>query len=237
MKILLVNDDSISAPGLAALARAASDLGEVWVVAPAQQCSAMSMRLTLRDPIRVERAADFPVPVKGAYKVHGTPVDCVRVALRYILEEKPDYVFSGINNGYNVGYEIAYSGTLGAAFEATMHGIPAIAFSAGANMPLDGIQTSVATIAKGLLERPLAPGHVWNVNIPPQALGILENRTAAPCTLFQDSYVEEKLPDGAVSLAVRGTPLTAADPLPAGSDIEAVLKGFISIGTVKCAVL
>ena len=117
MKILVVNDDSISAPGIELLAKAAMEFGEVTVVAPAEQCSALSQKLTLRETLSVEKVEDFPVKVQGAYKVGGTPVDCVKVALDYILEEAPDWVFSGINNGYNVGFDIAYSGTLGAAFE------------------------------------------------------------------------------------------------------------------------
>ena len=129
MKILVVNDDSVHSPGIALLAKAAMEFGEVTVVAPAHQCSAMSHKISIHDAMKVEKAEDFPVPVKAAYQVTGTPADCVKAALHYILEEKPDYVFSGINEGYNVGFDIAYSGTLGAAFEAVMNGIPAMAFS------------------------------------------------------------------------------------------------------------
>ena len=103
MNILVVNDDSISAPGIAMLAKAAAELGDVWVVAPAQQCSAMSQKLTLRESLHVKKVEDFPVNVKAAWQVSGTPVDCVKVALNHILDHKPDYVLSGINNGYNVG--------------------------------------------------------------------------------------------------------------------------------------
>ena len=128
MKILISNDDSIHAPGIALLAKVAMEFGEVTVMAPAQQCSAMSQRLTVFNDLKLEKVEDFPVPVHAAYKVDGTPADCVKVALHYVLEEKPDYVFSGINDGYNVGYDISYSGTLGAAFEAVKNGVPAIAF-------------------------------------------------------------------------------------------------------------
>ena len=107
MRILIVNDDSITAPGIAKLAKAASCLGETWVVAPEEQCSALSQKLTLRETLTVRKVEDFPVKVAGAYAVGGTPVDCVKVALTYILKEKPDYVFSGINNGYNAGFDIA----------------------------------------------------------------------------------------------------------------------------------
>ena len=90
MNILVVNDDSIHAPGIAMLAKAAMELGNVWVVAPEHQCSALSQKLTLRESLTVKKAEDFPVKVRGAYQLGGTPVDCVKVALDYILEEKPD---------------------------------------------------------------------------------------------------------------------------------------------------
>ena len=146
MKILVVNDDSIHAPGIALLAKAAMELGEVTVVAPANQCSAMSQRITIRGDMRVDKVQDFPVPVKAAYKVDGTPADCLKIAMQYLLEEKPDYVFSGINDGYNAGFDIAYSGTLGAAFEAVMNGVPAMAFSNAMHSPLDIPETYLVDI-------------------------------------------------------------------------------------------
>ena len=110
MKILIVNDDSIAAPGIQVLARTAAKLGEVWVAAPAEQCSALSQKLTLRELIPVEEVTDFPVPVRRAWRIGGTPVDCVKVALEYLMEERPDVILSGINNGFNAGQDIAYSG-------------------------------------------------------------------------------------------------------------------------------
>lgn len=89
------------------------ELGDVWVVAPSRQCSAMPQRLSIHGSLRVEKVDAFTVPVKAAYKVDGAPVDCVKVALQYIMTDRSDDVFSGINNGYNVGFEIAYSGTGG----------------------------------------------------------------------------------------------------------------------------
>ena len=106
MKVLIVNDDSISAPGIAMLAKAAAELGEVWVVAPKHQCSAMSQKLTIHGDMLLEKAVDFPVQGVKAYCLEGTPVDCVKVALQHLMQEKPDFVFSGINNGYNTGYDI-----------------------------------------------------------------------------------------------------------------------------------
>ena len=184
---------------------------------------------------------DFPVPVKAAYKVSGTPVDCVKVALQCILEEKPDYVFSGINDGYNVGYDIAYSGTVGAALEAVMNGIPAIAFSRAMGGSLAAAEERLASIARELIEAGQGRGEVWNVNFPacePGGVkGILRDRAIAPVQFYSESYVKEQLPDGAVRLTGQGVPLTTEDDVPAGSDVEAVLKGYISIGKIKSAVL
>ena len=241
MKILVVNDDSIHSPGIALLAKAAMELGEVWVVAPANQCSAMSQKLTIRDPLTVTKVEDFPVPVKAAYKVDGTPVDCVKVALNYILDEKPDYVFSGINDGYNVGFDVAYSGTLGAAFEAVMNGVPALAFSNTMNAPLDVAEEYLVPIAKELMEAGQGRGEVWNVNFPgiepSQVKGILRDRPIAPMQFYSEDYLETRLPDGSVMLKGQGNPLQVGDPVPAGTDIEAVFDGYISIGKVKSVVL
>lgn len=240
MKILVVNDDSISAPGIAMLAKAALELGEVYVAAPAEQCSAMSQKLTLREPLTLEEVKDFPVAVKAAYKIGGTPVDCVKVALEYILEEKPDYVFSGINNGYNAGFDIAYSGTLGAAFEAVRNGIPAIAFSAASETWLDPAEAYLMPVIRELLEEELEQGAVWNVNFPVmrsgEAMGILRERKIAPTSMFREKYVKIAQADGAVMLACKGIP-TEDSMIPEGTDVEAVRKGCISIGKVKCAVL
>lgn len=241
MKILVVNDDSIHAPGIALLAKAAAEMGEVTVVAPAHQCSAMSQKLSINAPLRIEKVEDFPAKVKAAYKVEGTPVDCVKVALQYLLEERPDYVFSGINDGYNVGYDIAYSGTLGAAFEAVMNGIPAIAFSNTSHSPLHIAEQYLVPVARELVEAGQGRGEVWNVNFPsvdPSRLkGILRDRTIAAMQFYSEDYLVTKLPDGAVTLTGQGEPLMPGDPVPQGTDIEAVLQGYISIGKVKSAVL
>lgn len=236
MKILIVNDDSIHAPGIAVLAKAAVQLGEVTVVAPARQCSALSQKLTLRETLPVEQVHDFPVAVKAAWKVGGTPVDCVKVALVYILEEKPDLVLSGINNGYNVGFDIAYSGTLGAAFEAVRSGIPAMAFSTSADKYLDAAEPHLLPVIWELLEKGNDPGTVWNVNFPPMAKrplqGILRDRKVASTSLYREMYVEMRQADGSVRLSCQGLP-TPDDQIPEGSDAEAVRLGYISIGKVK----
>jgi len=236
MKILVVNDDSIHAPGIAMLARQAAAFGEVWVVAPAQQCSAMSQKLTLRETMTLKRAENFPVRVKAAYALDGTPVDCVKVALAYLMDGKPDIVLSGINNGYNAGFDIAYSATLGAAFEAVRNGIPAIALSAAGNDFLGLAEPWLHGILSELLIKKPEPYEVWNVNFPSGKnggiQGILRDRKAAPVSMYIESYDAEMQSDGTVVLTTRGRPVPN-ERIPALTDAEAVRKGYISIGRVR----
>ena len=236
MKFLIVNDDSITAPGITMLAKAAAQLGEVWVVAPEEQCSALSQKLTLRETLPVKRVEDFPVPVHQSWQVNGTPVDCVKVALDYILKEMPDLVLSGINNGYNVGFDIAYSGTLGAAFEAARHGIPAMAFSITSNAHLSQVEPHLTEIMRELMEQKLDRGEVWNVNFPAlnkrPLQGVLRDRPVARVGMYMEKYVESRRPDGTLELICQGIP-TADEEIAPGTDAAAVRAGYISISTVK----
>ena len=236
MNILVVNDDSIHAPGIRMLARAASQIGDVYVVAPASQCSAMSQKLTLRDPMTLREMKDFPADVKAAWEVGGTPVDCVKVALYYILEKKPDLVLSGINNGYNAGFDIAYSGTLGAAFEAARNGVPAIAFSAPSDSYLPAAEPWLLPILQELAEADPGEGNVWNVNFPRMndqpPTGILRDRIPAYSSMFREDYRAEACEDGSIVLTCRGIPVPD-EALCTGSDGEAVRTGYISIGKVR----
>ena len=236
MRILIVNDDSITAPGIVKLARAASCLGETWVVAPEEQCSAMSQKLTLREQLTVRKVEDFPVDVAGAYAVGGTPVDCVKVALTYILKEKPDFIFSGINNGYNAGFDIAYSGTLGAAFEGVRCGIPSLAFSTASDAHQDAVEPYLLPVIRELLAEPMEPGIVLNVNFPAlknrSLMGILRDRPVATVSMYQERYIETIGTDGQVILTCQGIP-TPDSMVPAGTDVEAVRQGYISIGKVR----
>jgi 5'-nucleotidase len=123
MRILVTNDDGYLADGIQTLADAASSLGTVTVVAPDREQSATSHSLTLHYPLRVRRASD------GVQVVDGTPTDCVMLAVGELLPERPDFVLSGINHGANLGDDVLYSGTVAAAMEATILGIPSIAIS------------------------------------------------------------------------------------------------------------
>lgn len=240
MKILIVNDDSISAPGIEVLARAALPFGEVTVVAPKNQCSAMSQKLTIRGEMELKQALDFPVEVMAAWSLDGTPVDCVKVALNHILPEKPDVVISGINNGYNAGGDIAYSGTLGAAFEAVRNGVSAIALSVAGDAYLPGAEPYLESVLEELLNQKAEPGKVWNVNFPAVKTrapkGILRDVIPAPVSMYRETYITQTQPDGTVTVACEGV-LTPSEQFPEGTDAWAVKHGYISIGKVNALVI
>ncbi|MFZ6179152.1 5'/3'-nucleotidase SurE [Nannocystis pusilla] len=162
MRLLLSNDDGYLAPGLAALHQALKPLGEITVIAPEQNCSGASNSLTLWRPLSVYTSAN------GFHYLNGTPTDCVHVALTGMLDHKPDLVVSGINNGQNMGDDTLYSGTVAAATEGFLFGVPSIAFSlAHRNWEhLDAAARVAADIVEHFARQPL-PGHtLLNVNIP-----------------------------------------------------------------------
>ncbi|GGE64514.1 5'/3'-nucleotidase SurE [Massilia psychrophila] len=161
MRILISNDDGYLAPGINALAEALALVAEIVVVAPDSNRSGASNSLSLDRPLSVQRAAN------GFYFVNGTPTDCVHVALTGMLDYRPDLVVSGINNGPNMGDDTLYSGTVAAATEGYLFGIPAIAFSQAEHgwTNLD----AAARVARDLVLRrfdELASPYLLNVNIP-----------------------------------------------------------------------
>jgi len=171
MRILIANDDGYLAPGLAALAQACQGLGEIDVVAPESNASGTSNALTLNRPLNLFLATGETQ--RGFRVVNGTPSDCVHVALTGVLDRRPDLVLSGINNGANMGDDTLYSGTVAAAMEGYLFGIPAIAFSQVDKgwTHLDAAARVARALVTQLLPQ-LVPGSVpWllNVNIPNRA--------------------------------------------------------------------
>lgn len=237
MRILVVNDDGITSEGIKKLAQLAARFGEVWVVAPDDQCSAMSQKITVRGDMKVKRV-DFPVPAVQAYSVGGTPADCVKAALYHLMPERPDIVFSGINYGYNCGYDILYSGTVGAAMEALSAGIPAIAFSKEMNDIYDVVDEYILPITKELLDNMPATSEIWNVNFPGCTLdevkGIIWDAKPAQMEYYSDHYIREDYEDGSFSLTAAGLPVTDA---PENTDIRYVLDRYISIGKIKSHII
>ncbi len=162
MHILLSNDDGYFSPGLAALADVLSDLGRITVVAPERDRSGASNSLTLDRPLSVRQAAS------GFFYINGTPTDCVHVALTGLLDDRPDLVVSGINDGANMGDDTIYSGTVAAATEAHLLGLPALAFSLvdRGYRELEAASRVAHDIVEAFMRRPPVGGALLNVNIP-----------------------------------------------------------------------
>jgi len=165
--ILVTNDDGYFSPGLTALAAALAPLGEVIVVAPQTEASAVGHALTLRRPLRCELVAP------NTYAVDGTPTDCVNIAIDEVLTRKPSIVVSGINKGFNIGDDVTYSGTVAGALEGALLGYQAIAVSlqfTRGEWNFGPAASLAATLAAALLERPLPTRTFLNVNVPQAAI-------------------------------------------------------------------
>ncbi len=233
MRILITNDDGIMANGIIRLAEIAQHFGEVWVIAPESQRSAVSHSITLRTYIDCHKV-DFPVAGVHAYAISGTPGDCVRVGVLNIMPQKPDVVLSGINFGYNSATDIQYSATVGAALEAKFQGIHAIAISEGTESDTQIAMQYLPDILKELIDKKLGFGEIWNVNFPngkaEDLEGILKDRTISHYSLFDDHYSETELPDGGIRFMVDGR---IQDYAEEGSDLKALFDGYISIGVVR----
>lgn len=162
-RILVTNDDGVHSEGIHALAAAAARLGDVIIVAPHIEASAIGHALTLRRPLRMERLAN------GAYEVDGTPTDCVNVAYTQLYEQPPDLILSGINKGYNLGDDVTYSGTVSGALEGALLGVPSIAVSLERSSGIYDFThaaEAAATVGEAVLERGL-PGRTFiNINVP-----------------------------------------------------------------------
>ncbi|MEQ1661130.1 MAG: 5'/3'-nucleotidase SurE [Thiobacillus sp.] len=170
MRILLSNDDGYFAPGLAALARALAPLAEITVVAPERDRSGASNSLTLDRPLLLRQAPG------GFYYVNGTPTDCVHLAVTGMMEHLPDIVISGINHGANMGDDTIYSGTVAAATEGYLLGIPSIAVSLATNgaQQFDTAARVVVDLVQRIQLQPLAAPMLLNVNVPDCAWGDLD---------------------------------------------------------------
>jgi len=162
-RILVTNDDGYRSEGIHALARALRGIGEVTIVAPTSEASAIGHALTLRHPLRLERIDD------QVYAVEGTPTDCVNVAVTHVFKGLPELVVSGINKGWNLGDDITYSGTVAGALEGALLGIPAMAVSlrqTRGDYDFGYAARAAATLGEAMLRRPLPPRTFLNINVP-----------------------------------------------------------------------
>lgn len=231
---MIVNDDGIRSKGIRILANLAKEFGQVWVVAPEEQCSAMSHCISVKKALTVKRV-DFPVEDVQAYSVTGTPADCVKAGMEAIMPEKPDIVFSGINHGYNAGYDIAYSGTVGAAMDALQYGVPAIAYSSDLGEDFSSAERYFSMVTKGILEQEPTLNEVWNVNFPgcdpEEVKGVLWDRVPAPTEYYLDHFELEKLDEDTMLLDMVNIEYCPGQE--EGTDIHALNQNCISIGKVR----
>ena len=232
-KILVSNDDGIDSEGLARLAAVAKKSGEVWVVAPCRQYSAMSHSATFWTPIDVW-PVEFPVEGVHAFATSGTPSDCICVALNAVLPDKPDAVFCGINAGYNIASSIQYSGTCGAAFEAANQGCHSIAFSEYHEGTHEVTDKYLEKIASELIDRPLGVNEIWNVNFPgctaDEFRGIKYDCSVSQDQFFSGGYKAVKKDGDKITYMIDYVPVWEA---PEGTDLRAVIDNYIAVGKVK----
>jgi 5'-nucleotidase len=225
MHILLTNDDGVTAPGLLALKQAFETLGKITVVAPARNYSAAGHRKTMHKPLRLE-----PAPLAdgaSAWACSGAPSDAVALALLGFIKEKVDLVVSGINPYYNVGQDLTYSGTVTAALEAVIAGVPGVAVSTEAGSPPDYAPAArfAARLVEAVSRHGLPPGIVLNVNVPPENKGVLVTRQGQ--RVYRDELVERHDPRGKPYYWIGGEmPGGLPDP---GTDFWALEQGFVSI--------
>ena len=233
MRILITNDDGIESEGIVRLAEAAKQFGEVWVVAPDGQRSAMSHYYSFMQPVRLKKC-NFPVEGVKAYSCTGTPVDAVRIAVIKLMPERPDYVFSGINRGYNMSHDIQYSATLGAALEGAFLGIHSIAFSQGSFMYNEVVDKYLTELMGEYMNKPLEYNTVWNINFPVCELkhckGILRDRVVSFDPLYNDDYMVEEISEDVNEYTIKvGRNYEATE----GTDLDAILRNYVSVGVVS----
>jgi len=225
-RILCTNDDGISAPGLIALEKSLAEVGEVHTVAPLYEQSGASRRITLRKPFRYEKKGE------NRYAVDGTPADCAMMALIKLLDFRPDLVFSGINNGPNLGENIFYSGTVGAAAEGAKYGIPSVAISVDQRTDINFGPTAefARQLATKLLVEGLPAGVALNVNVPAGGHAGVEI-THQSRKISRNLMVETHDPHGRPYYWMHEeVPLADAE---AGSDYAAVRDGKVSITPLR----
>jgi 5'/3'-nucleotidase len=223
--ILLCNDDGISSEGLKILQETLASLDDIWVVAPDRDQSAVSHSLTLYRPLRIESVAP------RIYAVDGTPTDCVNLAINGILSERPRLVISGINRGANLGDDITYSGTVSAAMEGTLLGVPSLAVSLVARDTFEFGPAAAFTreLAEAVLRDGLPQDTLLNVNVPdlpaPSIKGYALTRQGK--RRYGDAIVENVDPRGKKYYWIGGGDLGYIDG--EGTDFNAVERGLISM--------
>lgn len=232
MRVLLTNDDGIHAPGLKVLeeiARAISD--DIWIVAPAEEQSGAGRSLTLSRPLRFRQFDS------RRFAVAGTPTDAVMMALAQLMPEKPDLILSGVNRGANLAEDVMYSGTVAAAMEGALAGIPAIALSQRyADTGLgDDVSFAAASawgerVLRPMLDRPWIPGTVVNINFPPVAAEAVKGVRVVRQGVRDYGRARFERRDDPRGFAYYWLSLGRIDhALEPGTDLAAVAEGYVTV--------
>ncbi len=223
--ILLSNDDGAWAPGLGTLARVAREFGRVVTVAPDRNRSDISSALSLHDLLRVHELGP------DRYACTGTPVDCVLLGARALLQRTPDWVLSGVNHGFNLGEDVFYSGTVGAAFEGCMQGARAAAFSLDPQGDLEQTEGWLRKFLERWEAMALPSNRIWNVNFPKgEAKGF---RLTGQDTRTYHDVVERRLDPRKDPYFWIGGDLGPTYARSRGSDAEAALAGYVSLTPLR----
>jgi len=232
LRILLTNDDGVYAPGLQALRRELMKIGEVTVVAPAGEQSAVGHSITLLTPMIVQEVLDENQQPMG-WAVEGRPADCVKLALLELLPEPPDVVISGLNAGSNAGINVLYSGTVAAAIEGAFFERPSIAVSLEYSKPQPLDFPRAAELARKVIEQildhALAGDALFNVNIPSLERGPVRGVRVVPQNIakYLETFVRRVDPRGRVYFW--STPsMTCPEPHP-DTDVIAMAEGYITV--------
>jgi 5'-nucleotidase len=232
LRILLTNDDGIFADGLTVLRRAFEGLAEIYVIAPDRERSATGHSITVHRPLRVRGAGFKGKGVRG-WVVDGTPADCVKLGIEALLPEKPDFLVAGINLGPNVGTDVLYSGTVSAAVEGVINGIPSIAVSLATHREADfsSAVRFARTLVQEVGQRTVPPGTLLNINVPPgEPKGVKVTRLG---NIRYANMVECRTdPRGKVYYWMGGEALDLDGNDP-DTDVGAVKDGYISVTPVQ----
>ena len=230
MVILVSNDDGIHSPGIQALADTLRTIADVYVIAPDRERSAASHALTLHKPLRLEKFGD------NMYSVNGTPTDCINLGINGILNEKPDIVVSGINKGGNLGDDVTYSGTVSAAFEGTLLGVPSFAVShvAESDFKFETSARIALYLALLIKENSLPPGVLLNVNVPNLDIKDIKGFkiTRQGKRIYDENAIVEKVdPRGKKYYWIGGSRLSWEKT--EDSDFSAIEEGMVSITPLR----
>ncbi len=225
MNILVTNDDGIASPGLHTLAEALKTIGEVYIVAPDRERTAVSHALTLHKPLRITQVRS------RVFAINGTPTDCVNLALKKVCSTKPALLVSGINKGVNLGDDVTYSGTVAAALEGTIMGIPSIAVSqeGGDTFRFDVAAEYARRVARAVLRYGLPEETLLNVNVPDRPRSEIKGVriTSLGRRRFTNPVIQKVDPHGRKCYWIAGTRI--AWGRKQNADHSALRRGMVSI--------